>query len=355
MDTYRIDSHKLMLHPKRVSDWLEGKNIAPLYIEISPSGACNHRCFFCGLDFMGYKPRFLPTDLLLERLQEMAQAGVKSIMYAGEGEPFLHKDMARIAVATRQAGIDVAFTTNATLLKPEISRQILPVTSWIKVSCNAGTPDVYAQVHGTKAADFHKVFDNMAQAVRIREEQASPCTLGFQMVLLPENQDTALALAQRVKDIGADYLVIKPYSHHPQSINDKYAAIRYADHEKLAHELAACNSEHFTVIFRQASMHVWDAQYKPYNNCLAFPFWSYIDAGGSVWGCSVFLCDAHFDYGNILEKSFMDIWNGKQRQESLQWCTSNLDPHRCRVNCRMDAINRYLWELTHPGGHVNFI
>jgi hypothetical protein len=32
-----------------------------------------------------------------------------------------------------------------------------------------------------------------------------------------------------------------------------------------------------------------------------------------------------------------------------------LDVSRCRVNCRMDEINRYLWDLKSPPEHVNFI
>ncbi len=35
-DTIRMDSHKLMYHPCRVSDWLQGKEIYPIEVEISP-------------------------------------------------------------------------------------------------------------------------------------------------------------------------------------------------------------------------------------------------------------------------------------------------------------------------------
>ncbi len=59
--------------------------------------------------------------------------------------------MPGIARHTKAAGIDVAFTTNAVLLTPEKAAEVLPVTSWIKVSCNAGSPETYAQVHGTQA------------------------------------------------------------------------------------------------------------------------------------------------------------------------------------------------------------
>jgi len=62
-DEYRFDSHKLMLHPGRVAAWLEGNRIAPIYIEISPSGACNQKCRFCALDFY-HQRRFLETSLV---------------------------------------------------------------------------------------------------------------------------------------------------------------------------------------------------------------------------------------------------------------------------------------------------
>jgi len=94
MDKFRIDSHKLIYHVNRVNDWIEGKNIYPIYMEVSPSGACNYRCVYCGLDFMEYKPRYLDTDIFKMRISELGTLGLKSIMYAGEGEPFLHKDMA---------------------------------------------------------------------------------------------------------------------------------------------------------------------------------------------------------------------------------------------------------------------
>ena len=99
----------------------------------------------------------------------------------------------------------------------------------------------------------------------------------------------------------------------------------------------------------------WDNNHRSYDHCLALPFWSYIDASGNVWGCSVYLGDDRFKYGNIYEETFKDIWESKVRQDSLSWVEEKLDVSRCRVNCRMDEINRYLGELKNPSNHVNFI
>ena len=354
-DKYGIDTHKLHHHPERVADWKRGENIYPVYMEISPSGACNHRCIFCALDFMGYQTRYIDTAVLKERMTEMAGLGLKSVMYAGEGEPFLHKDMVEITRFGKAAGIDQAFTTNATLMSPKISEQILDVTSWIKVSCNAGTPESYAAIHRTKAAHFDRVISNLEAAVEIRKKNGYDCTLGMQILLLPETRDEVVGLAEIARDIGLDYLVVKPYSQHPQSNTDEYKDIEYTNVDGLAEELEAVATDSFQPILRVNTIKKWQEKDRPYERCLGLPFWSYMDAGGNIWGCSMFLEDDRFNYGNIHEQTFRDIWEGEKRTKAMEWFLKEFDPSYCRINCRMDEINRYLWGLANPPAHVNFI
>ncbi|OGV32602.1 MAG: radical SAM protein [Lentisphaerae bacterium GWF2_45_14] len=352
-DKFRIDSHKLIYHPERVADWLNGKNIYPIYMEISPCGACNIRCKFCSVDFMGYKNRKLETDILLERISELGQLGLKSIMYAGEGEPFLHPDMCEITEHTKENGIDSAFTTNGILMEPKKIERILPVTEWIKVSCNAGTRDVYAQVHGTQPENFDKVFKNLTHAVKVRRENNYKCTLGIQSVLLPDNADTMVDLAKRASDIGLDYFVVKPYM--PHHLNRHSYDIKYGEYESLEQELKKFQNEKFNIIFRLNAMSKWDHKEREYKKCLALPFWSYIDAGGNVWGCIAHLDNDKFIYGNIYESTFKEIWEGEKRAEFLKWIAESFCLETCKINCRMDEVNKYLWQLKNPPGHVNFI
>jgi len=338
-----------------VHDWLAGKTIYPIYMEVSPSGACNHRCLYCALDFMEYQPRYLDTGIFKDRLTELGQLGLKSIMYAGEGEPLLHKDLPEIIRHTHSSGIDAAITTNAVLLKAELAEKILPYTEWIKVSINAATPQTYALIHRTRQEDFAKVIENMTSAARIKQRLGCKCTLGVQIVLLPENSNEVTLLASIARDIGLDYLVVKPYSQHPQSITRRYEDIRYADYPHLADELEQFNTDTFAVIFRIRAMQKWDDAQRSYDRCLALPFWSYIDAGGNVWGCSIYLGDERLLYGNIYDSSFKQIWQGSRRAESLAWVENEFDVSQCRINCRMDEVNRYLWDLRRPVAHVNFI
>ncbi len=353
--TFRIDSHKLIFHPRRVVQWLNGTLIYPVYMEISPAGICNHRCKFCAVDFVGYKAHFLDTGILLQRLKELGSLGVASIMYGGEGEPLLHRDIGQIVVQTRSAGIDVAMTTNGVFLSPDLASQILPHMSWIKVSVNSGSPEGYAAIHRTKPEDYNTVFANIRSASRLIAENRLKCTLGVQAVLLPENAAEMEMLARRSKDAGARYLVIKPYSQHHKSHARLYEGIDYSPWLNLAESLNCFNDDTFTVIFRTNTINKMQRAERGYGRCMALPFWSYIDAAGNVWGCSSYLGDERFLYGNVLEEDFSRIWRGERRRSSLKMIASELDPEGCRMNCRMDEINLYLWELTHPNGHVNFI
>lgn len=365
MDKYAIDSHKLIYHPQRVAQfldvgdsWEKAKSVYPIYIEVSPVGACNHRCTFCAVDYIGYKSRMLEVESFSLRLAEMGRLGVKSIMYAGEGEPLLHKKINEMVKATKDSGIDVSFTTNATVLNDEFISRSLSLTSWIKVSLNAGTAETYARVHRTKEKDFGRVIGNLQRAVIHKKANDLKCVIGAQSLLLPENAHEMEQLARICRDeIGLDYLVIKPYSQHMFSDTRLYRDVDYSKNLGLAEKLRALNTDKFQVVFRENTMKKSTQTEDRYTKCNATPFfWAYIMADGEVYGCSAYLLDEKFMYGNVNEQSFQSIWEGKKREDNFHFIRNGLNIKQCRVNCRMDEVNRYLFNLKEGlVEHVNFI
>lgn len=346
LDLRHIDSHKLQFHPRRVAqwkesedDWEKAKTVYPLYVEISPMGACNHRCTFCAVDYIGYKPENkLDSETMCLRLAEMGGLGVKSVMFAGEGEPLLHKRIDDFVLWSKNGGMDVAFTTNGVLLD-RLDR--LSSCSWVKVSLNAGSRDTYAKVHRTKPEDWDRVWQNLREA-RARK---GGCDIGVQMVVLPENKNEIEELAGLCADAGVDYLVIKPYSQHKMSITKQYDGFKMA----LPEDYTIGSTR---VVFRSEAMKTQGHQY---DKCNATPFfWAYLMASGDIYSCSAYLLDDRFKLGNVQYETFQQIWEGERRRANWELVTKHLDIHECRVNCRMDKANRYLAEFD-TVRNVNFV
>lgn len=355
-DPFLIDSHKMQFHPQRIAQWMDAKTLEqklevyPIYVEISPVGHCNHRCTFCAVDYIGYKVRKLDTDKLCSALLEMSVLGVKSVMFAGEGEPMLHPDIAVITNYAAGVGIDVSFTTNGTALTKKFVDGALKSVKWIKVSMNGG-PKSYAKIHQCKEEDYERVWSNISYALS-HDRQT---TIGIQCVVLPDNIEDLKGLVQRAKEVGVEYVVLKPYSQHKSSLTNKYAFINYRQVQDHLTELQALSTEKFKVIARTQAMEDWDGGEHTYHTCSATPyFWAYVMATGDVYSCSAYLLNDEFNMGNIHATTFKKIWEGEKRARHIK-SMENLDISKCRLNCRMHQVNKYLDRVVKGNPHASFI
>ena len=87
-----VDGHKLMYYPEEVARWKTTGAATPLHVEIGPTNRCNHHCSFCSVDWVTHGKILIDTDVLVRAIHSMGDVGVKSIYFAGEGEPMLHPE-----------------------------------------------------------------------------------------------------------------------------------------------------------------------------------------------------------------------------------------------------------------------
>jgi radical SAM protein with 4Fe4S-binding SPASM domain len=357
-DDFQIDGHKLFWHLDRVAAWQAGEQIAPIYVEISPVSFCNHRCVFCGLDFAREQRLSLDTDAACHGLADMARLGVRSVMFAGEGEPLLHPGLGDMVTAAKRSGLDVSITTNGSAGNGEIWRKLTTNLTWLRFSVDAGQPETYSKVHGTEEKAFTSLLNNIEKALAVRNETGSPCTVGVQFLLVRESMGDIEEAIRLFGEMGVDYLSFKPFSEHPQMINKNDFACPPEKIDEIQGMV-----DHYRdifpntrLIFRKAATDVYAAGHKAFSHCHAMPFWGYISSKGDFYTCSVFLNDKRFNIGNIYHDNMSDIIFGVQRKDSLSFGAKELSiGHECRVNCRMARINEFLEFLTHRPEHLNFI
>ena len=212
--------------------------------------------------------------------------------------------------------------------------------------------DSYHEIQRGGPDDLGRVKENLSEAVRFKKDKKLTTTLGVQCLLLPGNMAQLPDMAKTLREIGVDYLTVKPYSQHLHSKNQ--FEIDYEEMSDLENQLKEYVTEDFSVYFRASAMKKVHHE-KCYRQCYGLPFMTHIDAKGNVWPCVAHIGTEELCYGNIYEQTFEEIWEGTKRQE-ITAHLNQMDINKvCREACRLDEINRYLDELKHPGRHVNFI
>lgn len=367
-----IDGHKIHLHPHKSAMWRELDDCYPIHIEIGATARCNQRCIFCALDFMNHKKRDIDKEVMLKTLKDMAHPsvpykitfeqngrastyfdGVSSIMFGGEGEPTLHKDLSLFIRKAKEYGLDVALTTNGVLFDETMQKQCLPYLSWIKFSIDAGTPEVYSKIHGVSKGQFEILMKNISNSAELKQKNNLEVTIGTQFLMVPQSaiEQEAKGLVERLNDIGPNYLSVKPYSDHPK--NKKKLIITPESEKNLEGVFNNLKFEaNFKIEFRRDTIKRIN-EGNNYTECFGLPFISLIDSKGDVLPCNLFYDQEEFTYGNLYESDFSEIWAGEKREKILQKLKQK-GLSDCRNGCRCDAGNRFLDRLVNPQPHDNF-
>ena len=348
-----LDSHKINYHPKEIAQFLDGNLKAPIYVEISPTGICNHKCLFCHYNYLGHEGKFIKGKII-ELIHELAQMGVKCVVFAGNGEPTLHVDTLEAIQLAKKLGMDVALSTNGALLNEKHFEILAKNLTWIRFSFNAGSEENYAHVHQTKENDYNKVIENIRKLKSVKDEIKSEITIGTQFVLIPENKDYVLQHGKTLKALGVDYFSVKHFyehSHNEFNVNSNFLTDEFL--ENLTIESEKLCDESFKFIVRSTKNL---SSQRVYDKCYGLEFLLFIDEQGDVYSCFSHQYDKKTILGNVFENSFKDIWNSAQKQDAVDHINNCINKNQCQPNCRHHQINNYLWEIKHPKmPHINFI
>lgn len=352
---FDLDSHKLHYHFDRVAQFATSGDCAPIYMEVSPVGLCNHRCVFCAYDYIGYPNRKLEREKFLSFVKDVADAGLKSMLYAGEGEPLVHPNIGEFISFTKSCGVDVGMFTNGQCLSERLAGEILPHLTFIRFSFNGGTAENYAAVHEVKPFVFDKVVENIKFTCEYRKNNALAVDIGAQFVLLPENIEYLMDAVRTLKACGVDYLSVKPFVQQNEA--QHYQMKRQFGLDELRGLIEECEKEttdSFRVLFRENAFEKYGE--RDYGHCYGCSFITVLNSAGELASCLPYWDNPLFVYGNISEQSFDEIWNGKKRAKIKAYLENELDAKKCPPNCRPNAINSFLSNiLSSDVKHINFI
>jgi len=201
-----LNAIRQRFHP-RLRREAERQRRWPALMNLETSYACNLRCRMCPRGAGDGAAGGLLEPPVFERLLPSAHR-FKYVHLTGWGEPLLNPRLPEYARRLKEAGCHVSFTSNGTLLTPDLTRELLAVgVNAINVSCDAGTAAAYESVRGKGM--FDRLVDNLQAlcALRVPGQPFPYVQWGF--ILMKSNLEELANAVALAGECGVDRFVAK--------------------------------------------------------------------------------------------------------------------------------------------------
>lgn len=352
---YLFDGNKLLWHMPRVEKhFIHGEKIYPLHIDIGATKLCNAKCIYCYGLFQKMSNDIIPWDVLLRLFDAAPDLGIKSITITGDGEPTLNPALYRACELGKLKGLDIGIATNGIALDKEKIKSLLLSCTWLRFNLSAVDEVGYKSIHGV--SKWKCVQDNIRMAVGLKKELKSNCTIGLQMVLVPQCVDQVLPEANWAVKNKLDYFVIKQFSDPGCKEMSKFNLDWY-DSDSVVSMLGTAelfSNDRTKVIAKWGMIH--SKGKRNYNHCTDCPLLFQISGSGKCYPCGFLFGDDRYCYGDLHKNSLKEILDSKRYWEIIKHMRYEFDVHKeCKGCCRHDFTNAFMENYLNPPEHLNFI
>jgi len=248
----------------------------------------------------------------------------------------------------------VGFATNGIALDKEKLAILLDSCTWIRFNLSAHDDSNYRRIHGFPG--WQTVSRNIGDAVTLKIARGSTCTIGLQMVLIPQCLHSVIPEAELAKFWGVDYFVIKQFSDPGCKEMSQFDLAKYDSAEvKTILDKAEGMSTDRTKIIAKRKMMAWKGK-RPYDRCLDCPLIFQVSGNSRCYPCGFLFNNEKYCYGDLKKNTLREILDSPRYWEVIRVMAEEFDVHKdCSGACRHDFCNEFIWNYVHPPEHLNFI
>lgn len=352
---YNFDGHKLIYHMERVyAHYRDDKRIYPLHIDIGATKACNAKCVYCYGTFQKMTGDIIPQPIIKALFQDAPKLGIKSLTLTGDGEPTINPGVYEAVSLGKRGGLDIGFATNGISLSSDQIEVLLQSCTWLRFNLSAVSRDAYKAIHGVDL--WERVQANIEKTIDIKKKINSNCTIGLQMVLIPEALPEVIPEAMFAIANGLDYFVIKQFSDPGCKEMSRFTLGWYDNQEVMRTlKLAESLSNEYTKIVPKWDM-IHSKGVRKYDHCVDCPLIFQISGNSKCYPCGYLFGDERYCYGDLRKNSLKEILDSERYWSIISHMRNEFDVHRsCSGCCRHDFTNAFIWNYLHPPEHINFI
>lgn len=274
----------------------------PYFLVIESTNICNLSCPLCptGQKLKGRSKGKMSLGNFKKIIDELGDC-LYSIRLENWGEPLLNEEIFEMITYAKRRKISTAFNTNLLFLDEQKAKElILSGLDHIKISLDGATPESYAKYR--IGGDFNKVINNIKLLVKMRKilNKSNPF-IEIQFIIMKHNEYELEAIEVLSKDLEVDSLFIERL--RPDMREELFNPTFYGI-EKFKNWLPT--DENYSRFNYQTKKRKFQPNICSYLWTSAVINWD----GSIVPCCSVY--DECYDFGNIFQNGFKDIWNGQK-------------------------------------------
>lgn len=350
VDVRQFSSDKILKHLDRVNEWLNGTNPPPITVEMDMTSICNHRCPECVSSYFNTPDKSsLSKKLAFRIIKELAKAKIRGLIFTGGGEPLCNVNTVDIVKFAKEKGLDIGFITNGSLLNNKNMEILLKCCTWIRVSLDASSADMFQKIHGMNGKEYKKVIENLQKLCDIKKKYRSSCTVGVGYLTYNKTLNGMIKAAKICRDLKIDYLQFRPMQIHRRGRFEYH----WADINDKIKQCLKYSYDGYKVLY---SKHKYDMMKDPkfgrnYEVCYGHQFATVISASGKMYVCCHLRGHEKYCIGDLNNDSFQNIWNSEKRQRAVE----SIDFKDCIPLCRDNTFNQILWNIKQPKEHADFL
>lgn len=332
--------YKLLKHLDNVLMWKRQGYTFPVFIDLDITNKCNNKCPLCVTSLISHQKKnnvSLSLEKAKDIITQLSDVGVRAITFAGGGDPSCHLNFDELIEFVKYKGMDIALFTNAYELSDKGIESIVKCCTWMRISLDADSPEIYKKTHGMDALEFNHVLSNINKIVKKRKETGSNIVIGACYLIGPHTIDGIYNATKLCKDMGLDYIRLRPFFEWEGKID------KMKDSGKLIKEIERCKefeSKNFGVSYPQYRCSPENKE-RVFSQCYVPHFITSVTADAKVYPCCAFKNNEEYCLGDLNKNSFKEIWLSERRKNVHEL----IDLKKCPTHCQFEDHGKLLWAI----------
>jgi len=347
---------KVQAHMDRIVDWRRGQKPAPVTVEWDLSNRCGLGCVDCHFAHTHSRgpwatlERRLPmafhatgdladSAVVRRALHEMADAGVKGIVWSGGGDPSLHPDWLDLMDNAAWAGLSQGVYTYGGRITAEMGERLRHRADFVVFSLDAPDAESYAVEKRVSP-------DAFAQACAgVRATVGGRAVVGASFLIHAANWKRMNRMLALARELGATYTTFRPSIQVGAD-----STLGPGDTQWLFDadtSLQSWSRERDVILDVDRFRQYRDWTGRSYDACRGIQLSTTVTPDGRMWLCPQRRGFADSCLGDLSKESFSAAW----ARHPSQWT----DFRECRTMCRLHQVNTTMAALASPVPHGAFV